>query len=66
MWFWPVESKESRMPLKYDEPILLQCPKASAVACRLCWADRDWKTYKICDGVVTTLRSHPRSRHETI
>jgi hypothetical protein len=21
MWFWPVESKESRMPLKYDEPI---------------------------------------------
>jgi hypothetical protein len=66
MWFWPVESKESRMPLKHDEPILFQCPNASAVACRLCWADEDWKAYKICDGVVTTLRSHLRSHHETV
>jgi len=66
MWFWPVDSKESRMPLKHDEPILFQRPKASAVACRLCWADEDWKAYKICDGVVTTLRSHLRNHHETI
>jgi hypothetical protein len=66
MWFWPVESKESRMPLKHDEPILFQRPKASVVACRLCWANEDWKAYKICDGVVTTLRTHLKSHHETI
>ena len=66
IWFWPVQSKESCAPLKHNEPILFQRPKAPAVACRLCWADEDWKAYKNCDGVVTTLRSHLRNCHETI
>src|SRR6266581_7365899 len=66
MWFWPVESKESPTPLKHDEPILTQRPKSFAVACRLCWANENWKPFKICDGIVTTLRNHLRRDHETI
>ncbi len=46
MWFWPVGSKVSPTPLKADEPILSQRPKASAIACRLCWADENRKAYK--------------------
>ena len=66
IWFWPVESKEVCTPLEHDEPILFQRPKAAAVACRLCWFKDEWKAYKICDGVVTTLRTHMRNHHETI
>ena len=66
MWFWPVESKESRTPLKDDEPILSLRPKALAIACRLCWGQKKWKAYKNCDGIVTTLRTHLRNQHETI
>jgi hypothetical protein len=66
MWFWPVESKESPTPLKDDEPILSQRPKALAIACRLCWAKESWKAYKICDGVVSTLRNHLKSQHQSI
>jgi hypothetical protein len=66
MWYWPVESKESSTPLKHDEPILTQRPKSSAIACRLCWRTDNWKAYKLCDGIVTTLRNHLRREHETI
>ena len=66
MWFWPVESKELRTLLKDDEPILSLRPKASAIACRLCWGQKKWKAYKNCDGIVTTIRAHLRNEHETI
>ena len=66
IWFWPVKSQESSTPLKYDEPILFQRPKSPAVACRLCSFDEVWKAYKVCDGIVTTLRYHLRTCHETI
>ena len=66
MWFWPVESKEVPAELKDDEPILVRRPKALAVACRLCWADKNWKVYKIGDGVVSTLRNHLRTQHQAI
>lgn len=65
MWFWPVESRESRTPPKDDEPIIFLRPKSSAVACRLCWGKKIWQVYKNCDGVVTTLRTHLRSKHDT-
>ena len=68
MWFWPVESKESPTPLKDNEPIISLRPKSAAVACRLCWIQktRTWQAYKNCDGVVTTLRTHLRNKHEDI
>ena len=66
MWYWPVESKESPTPLERDEPILTHRPKSSAIACRLCWGTENWKAYKLCDGIVTTLCNHLRREHETI
>lgn len=64
VWFWPVESKESRTPLEDNEPFIFLRPKSSAVACRLCWHQKKWQAYKNCDGVVTTLRTHMRNKHE--
>jgi len=66
VWFWPVDSKELPTPLKSDEPILSQRPKAPAIACRLCWAEENWKAYKLCDGIVSTLRNHLKNQHQSI
>jgi len=66
MWFWPVESKESPTPLKHEEPILAQCPKSLAIACRLCWGAEKWKAYKLGDGIVSTLRNHLKTQHEAL
>jgi len=66
VWFWPVDSKESPMPPKNDEPILSQRPKASAIVCCLCWAKENWKAYKLCDGVMTTLCNHLKNQHHDI
>jgi hypothetical protein len=65
MWFWPVESKELPTPLKDNEPILSQCPKASTIACCLCSTSKHWKAYKLCDGIVMTLWNHLRTHHRT-
>jgi len=63
IWFWPVESRESRTPLGLDEPILTERPKSPAVACRLYWLTETWRAYKMCDGIVTTLRNHLKRDH---
>ena len=68
IWFWPVESKELCTPLKDDEPIISLRPKSAAIACRLCWGKKTptWQVWKNCDGVVTTLRTHLKKKHEDI
>ena len=64
IWFWPVESRESCTPLETNEPLLTQRPKSPAVACRLCWLEDSWRAWKICDGIVSTLRHHVKKDHK--
>ena len=66
MWFWSTESKELSTPMNADEPILSHWQKSPAIACRLCWADNNWKAYKTCDSIVTTLRNHLMTSHKVI
>lgn len=66
VWFWPVESKDSPTPLGLNEPILTQRPKAPSIACRLCWLDKEtWKAYKRGDSVMSTLRHHLKTQHNS-
>jgi len=51
------------MPPKNDEPILSQRPKASAIVCCLVGPKENWKAYKRCDGVMTTLCNHLKNQH---
>ena len=65
VWYWPVASKDSPTPLDCNEPLLAQRPKSSAIACRLCAGKGKWQAYKLCDGVVSTLRYHLKTLHYT-